>query len=82
MPGSRSFAASGAAEIPVHGVALQPHEFGLRSRYLQSARVVGDADGLIAVLREAGERPVLFPERDENVDWCWTAGTRSASSPT
>ncbi len=58
----------GRAGIPVHGVALQPHEFGLRSRYLQSSRVVDDVDGLLAVLRETGERPVLFPERDENVE--------------
>ena len=58
----------GRVGIPVHGVALQPHEFGLRSRYLQSSRVAVDVEGLLGVLREVGERPVLFPERDENVE--------------
>jgi D-aspartate ligase len=61
----------GRAGIPVHGVALRPYEFGLRSRYLASARVVDGEDGLLAALRAAGaggERPVLFPERDENVE--------------
>jgi D-aspartate ligase len=61
----------GRAGILVHGLALQPHEFGLRSRYLQSGRVVEGEDGLLEALRAvaaAGERPVLFPERDENVE--------------
>ncbi len=64
----RSF---GRAGIPVHGVALRPHEFGLRSRYLASGRVVDGEEGLLEVLRAVaagGERPVLFPERDENVE--------------
>jgi predicted ATP-grasp superfamily ATP-dependent carboligase len=61
----------GRAEIPVHGLALRPHEFGLRSRYLASGRVVSGEDGLLEGLRAVaagGERPVLFPERDENVE--------------
>ena len=47
------------------------NEFGLRSRYLASTRVVDGEDGLLEALRAAaagGERPVLFPERDENVE--------------
>jgi D-aspartate ligase len=61
----------GRAGIPVHGVALREHEFGLRSRYLRSARVLDGADGLLEALRttsQDGARPVLFPERDENVE--------------
>jgi D-aspartate ligase len=58
----------GRQGVPVHGVALRPHEFGLRSRYLRSGRVVAGADGLLETLRELPERPVLFPERDENVE--------------
>ncbi len=61
----------GRQGIPVHGVALRPKEFGLRSRYLASSGLAAGADGLVKVLRAAGadgERPVLFPERDENVE--------------
>ena len=61
----------GRAGIPVYGVALRPNEFGLRSRYLQSARVVQGEDGLleaVSAVAARGERPVLFPERDENVE--------------
>jgi predicted ATP-grasp superfamily ATP-dependent carboligase len=61
----------GREGITVHGVALRQHEFGLRSRYLSSARVVADEEGLLEAIRAAGaggERPVLFPERDENVE--------------
>jgi D-aspartate ligase len=61
----------GRQRIPVHGVALRPHEFGLRSRYLRSAGVVAGGEGLLEALRAAaagGTRPVLFPERDENVE--------------
>jgi predicted ATP-grasp superfamily ATP-dependent carboligase len=56
--------------IPVEGVALREQEFGLRSRYLRSARVVDGEEGLLEALRSAarGGRPVLFPERDENVE--------------
>ena len=61
----------GRQGIPVHGVALRPNEFGLRSRYLVSSGLAAGADGLLKALRAAGadgERPVLFPERDENVE--------------
>jgi D-aspartate ligase len=56
--------------IPVEGVALREHEFGLRSRYLRSTRVVESEAGLLEALRSTarGGRPVLFPERDENVE--------------
>src|SRR5438034_8055869 len=56
--------------IPVEGVALRAQEFGLRSRYLRSTRVVDGEEGLLDALRSAARagRPVLFPERDENVE--------------
>jgi D-aspartate ligase len=56
--------------IPVEGVALREQEFGLRSRYLRSTRVVEGEEGLLEALRSAAHagRPVLFPERDENVE--------------
>jgi len=63
----------GRAGVPVTGIAWHPHEFGLKSRYLDRRRVVpfGDADAVLAALREAArhERVVLFPERDENVEF-------------
>ena len=61
----------GRQGIPVHGVALRSNEFGLRSRYLVSSGLAAGPDGLLKALRAAGadgERPVLFPERDENVE--------------
>lgn len=61
----------GRQGVPVHGVALRPNEFGLRSRYLVSSGLAAGPDGLVKALRAAGaggERPVLFPERDENVE--------------
>jgi D-aspartate ligase len=62
----------GREGIPVHGVALREHEFGLRSRYLRSARVLDGEEELLEALRSTGSRdgarPVLFPERDENVE--------------
>jgi predicted ATP-grasp superfamily ATP-dependent carboligase len=60
----------GRAGIPVHGIGLRAQEFGLRSRYLRSARVVDGDEGLLEALRTIGrdERPVLVPERDENVE--------------
>jgi D-aspartate ligase len=72
--------------IPVHGVALRPHEFGLRSRYLRSARVVEGEAGLLETLRAvaADGRPVLFPERDENVGVvlnCWDEVRELADVP-
>jgi len=61
----------GRQGIPVHGVGLRSNEFGLRSRYLVSSGLAAGPDGLLKGLRAAGadgERPVLFPERDENVE--------------
>jgi len=56
--------------VPVEGIALRRHEFGLRSRYLQRRHVAGNDDAVLEALRAAGKngRPVLFPERDENVE--------------
>jgi D-aspartate ligase len=59
--------ALGRGGIPVHGVALHEHEFGLRSRYLESRRVARSDDDVLEALQTQPERPVLFPERDENV---------------
>jgi predicted ATP-grasp superfamily ATP-dependent carboligase len=61
----------GREGIPVHGVGLRQQEFGLRSRYLRSARIVAGDERLLDALRLAargGGRPILFPERDENVE--------------
>jgi D-aspartate ligase len=57
--------------IPVEGIARQRYEFGLHSRYLRSRTLAADDDAVLEALRHAGaqgERPVLFLERDENVD--------------
>src|SRR5262245_25925083 len=56
--------------VPVDGIALRAHEFGLRSRYLRRRRVANNDDEVLEALRAAAEqgRPVLFPERDENVE--------------
>ena len=59
--------ALGRDGVTVHGLALDEHEFGLRSRYLASKRVVHSDEEVLAALRALPERPVLFPERDENV---------------
>jgi D-aspartate ligase len=59
--------------VPVSGISWNPHEFGLKSRYLDQRHVVpfGDGQAVLAALREeAGdERVVFFPERDENVEF-------------
>ena len=67
----------GRAGVDVTGVALDEHEFGVRSRYLRRRLVVSDAapgrrdERALAALREAadGGRVVLFPERDAHVDF-------------
>ena len=61
----------GRAGIPVTGISWNPHDFGLKSRYLAEKRLVeGDRAVLDAVRAEAaGDRVVLFPERDEHVEW-------------
>ena len=59
--------ALGRDGVPVHGVALDRREFGLRSRYLLSRTLARSDEDVLEVLRHLPERPVLFPERDENV---------------
>ena len=57
--------------IPVEGIAFNRYEFGLRSRYLQRRTLAAGDDDVLEALRHAGaggERPVLFLERDENVE--------------
>src|SRR5207248_5704021 len=61
----------GRDDVPVEGIALHRYEFGLRSRYLRRRTLAADDDAVLEALRHAaapGERPVLFLERDENVD--------------
>ena len=60
----------GRSGVPVEGIALKRHEFGLRSRYLRRHALVDDDNGVLDALRLAAKhgRPVLFPERDENVE--------------
>jgi D-aspartate ligase len=62
----------GRAGVPVTGIAWSRTDFGLRSRYLSNRRTVPrDDEAVLAALREEaqGERVVLFPDRDENVEW-------------
>lgn len=65
---ARSLGRSGVA---VDGVVLAESDFGLRSRYLHRRTKAGSDDEALAALQAAasgGERPVLFPERDEHVE--------------
>jgi D-aspartate ligase len=76
--------ALGRNGVPVAGVALSEHEFGLRSRYLASRRVAASDAEVLAVLRAQRERPVLFLERDENVAFAlrnWEAVNELADMP-
>ena len=57
----------GRGGVPVHGIALDEHEFGLRSRYLVTRRLARSDEDVLELLRSLPERPLLFPERDENV---------------
>lgn len=60
----------GRAGIPVTGISWNPHDFGLKSRYLAKQRLVPpDSQAVLAALREETERVVFFPERDEHVEW-------------
>jgi D-aspartate ligase len=64
----------GRRGVTVTGVALERADFGLRSRYLAARHLVlgNDRDErLLRIVREAAsEGPVvLFPERDEHVDF-------------
>jgi D-aspartate ligase len=60
----------GREGVRVEGIALRRQEFGLRSRYLRERRVANNDDEVLEALRSAAQhgRPVLFPERDENVE--------------
>jgi D-aspartate ligase len=76
----------GRAGIPVTGISWNPHDFGLKSRYLAEKRLVeGDRAVLDAVRAEAaGDRVVLFPERDEHVEWAldhWDEAQAVADMP-
>ena len=76
----------GRAGIPVTGISWNPHDFGLKSRYLAEKRLVeGDRAVLDAVRAEAaGDRVVLFPERDEHVEWAldhWADANAVADMP-
>ena len=76
--------ALGREGVPVHGVALDEHEFGLRSRYLESRRLAGSDQDVVELLRGFSERPVLFPERDEHVAFVlrnWDAVKEFADVP-
>ena len=67
----------GRAGIPVYGAAFRDNEFGLRSRFLRGRRVASSGNErdrdrhLLAFLHEVAgaQRAVLFPERDEHVDF-------------
>jgi len=67
----------GRAGIPVYGGVFRRNEFGLKSRFLRASCIAESADErtrdrrLLAFLRElaAGGRAVVFPERDEHVDF-------------
>ncbi|MBD0349106.1 MAG: hypothetical protein ICV59_08135 [Thermoleophilia bacterium] len=67
-----SFARSlGRTGVPVTGISMHPHEFGIRSRYLTDVvRADGDAAALAGLRRAAadGPKPVLLPERDDHVE--------------
>ena len=76
----------GRAGVPVTGISWNPHDFGLKSRYLTEKRLVeGDRAVLDAVRAEAaGGRVVLFPERDEHVEWAldhWNDAKAVADMP-
>jgi predicted ATP-grasp superfamily ATP-dependent carboligase len=67
-----SFARSlGRASVPVTGITMHPHEFGVRSRYLRDvSRAPGD-EAVLKALRAAAQgdaKPVLLPERDDHVE--------------
>jgi D-aspartate ligase len=60
----------GRAGIPVTGISWNPHDFGLRSRYLAKRHLVApDSEAVLNAIRAEDERAVFFPERDEHVEW-------------
>ncbi len=75
----------GRAGIPVTGISWSPHEFGLKSRYLQKRHLLARDDAaVLEAIRSEGERVVLFPERDENVEWAldnWAEARALADMP-
>ena len=76
--------ALGRGGVPVHGVAIDEREFGLKSRYLRSRTLAREDADVLALLRSQPERPVLFPERDENVAFVlrnWDAVRELADVP-
>ena len=59
----------GRSRVTVDGIVLTESDFGLASRYLRRrVRARSDQEAL-ASLRAAGERPVVFLERDEHVEF-------------
>jgi predicted ATP-grasp superfamily ATP-dependent carboligase len=71
----------GRAGVEVTGIARDPHEFGLRSRYLaRRVRAASDEEVLAAI----PEGSVLFPERDAHVAFVlrhWDAVRERAAVP-
>ena len=66
-----SFARSlGRAGVSVTGIAMHPHEFGVRSRYVRRVRHAYGDEAVLDELRASldGTRPVLLPERDDHVE--------------
>ena len=63
--------ALGRGGVRVTGIASDPNDFGLRSRYLAERHLTTEEDDerTLSLLRDAAGtgRPILFPERDENV---------------
>ena len=76
-----SFARSlGRAGVSVTGIAMHPHEFGVRSRYLRRVRHAYGDEAVLDELRASldGTRPVLLPERDDHVELLLRHWDRSA----
>jgi predicted ATP-grasp superfamily ATP-dependent carboligase len=80
--------ALGRAGVRVTGMASDPNDFGLRSRYLAERHLTTEDDDerTLSVLRDASSRgrPILFPERDENVHFVvrrWDAVRELADMP-
>jgi D-aspartate ligase len=73
----------GRSGVPVEGLVLTGSDFGLSSRYLRRrTKAISDQEAL-AALRGA-DRPVLFLERDEHVEFalrCWDEVRAAADVP-
>ena len=59
----------GRAGVPVTGIARNPRDFGLKSRYLDERHVVAPGDDAAVLDALPEERVVFFPERDEHVEF-------------